>query len=54
MRLEITVAAAGSRTGAAAISRAFGARGFAGLGDFAAINSPSEGMQARHNRQDAP
>jgi hypothetical protein len=42
MRREITVAAAGSRTGAAASSRDFGARGFAGLSDFAAINSPSE------------
>jgi branched-chain amino acid transport system substrate-binding protein len=42
MRLEMTVAAAGSRTGAAATSRDFGARAFAGLGDFAAINSPSE------------
>jgi hypothetical protein len=42
MRREMSVAAAGDRAGAAPISRDFGARAFAGLGNFAAINSPSE------------
>jgi hypothetical protein len=36
----MTVAAAGSRTGAAAISRDFGARAFARLGNLAAMLSP--------------